>query len=1110
MARALTGPEIAYLQDERQRTDLFLAVLVPEVVFTARVNEPAGVEPDRLATITYDGGSGAGPFADVLADMTLYVGSTAGAFDRGMARVRQGNDGNWYEAGSGGAVGSVRIGETSEIEVQDDDYLTVVDEFAPRPKPLRILDDGTIYVDYEIAYVDQHQYPQPVPVLGPHACAWLGAGGTVDVLFDGSDSWAPIIPGVGYTFVWTCAGAVVVGGATATPTITFNAPGTYRVSCAVTADYGGGNTATFTGHRRAFIFDDDNMPRVEFTLDNCSGDWRSGGWSFRVTMYDEAGLYDPATVTGIRDRTLVVLFARDWYGDTEVSLGPIQTGATTIRGNVIASGWIVGESVTMNWQAGTVGFEVQGPQHWLAQMTGFPSGLEDTDAPEAPGGDPVDWAHFNDLTVDRGLWHFLHWRSTVTRCTDVYLTGDARQTAYFDAPIGTLWEQLQQTAWNTIFAYPCCDRYARLFIEVDSQLLPTADRAGIPTVMAITPQDRRGQVDITRQTVPQTSLVDLSGIVYADGAATGLFSLAHGHVFKHYGGVKKFERVALASQAQSNILAGLHMSSDNNEYPHVDIPLRGTNRCIDICPRQYVTLSIGPGDTERGITWTDKKLVPTQVRFQMREGMMLAGIETEAYTDEVGSTDGDIPPIPPPPPSPPPPPPPPGPLPLPLPEIPGDTFIWCRTHILRTNDFDQAAPAWVDITGPIRTVGANPNYGYIASFHVNKYDGKSAWAVTCRDNLDSNDLDPNMGVWFCEDVMTPVPAWRLMLSQQAAQAFAAPANAACGIVVSNGQYRSLAITNGAIYIVEAKDPGAGNRGVSIVLVSGDNGSSWAWSPIHSGLWNFASACHICPAGSAHPGAVIIGEMTYAPQFDYKPCHAIVQDDAVVVSIAQITYDHTGWCNDQANYWYPCPYPATGCATFITAHRGNRSVARYGGLLYGVTEAGPAGQAGVLYRLPYLGFGSQPIDQGLTENFSYVPVVASPFAMYYCRGLDAATFGTYANELTQNGLTLLQSPTIFGVDGVGYNPGQIGYAMPWSRETSDGLIVVRKDHISLGALQPNKAIVGWWTAAGGFVDKTGNAHVILGANGWSGTGIRGTPGAANFSYRPDNVGAEAFG
>jgi len=760
MARALTGPEIAYLQDERQRTDLFLAVLVPEVVFTARV--VGAHEADRLAVIEYNLGSGAGDFANVLADMTLYVGSTAGDFDRGMARLRQVGDdlvNDWYEPGSGGITGDMRIGETSEIDIQAGDYLTVVDEFQLWARPLRITGAGVIYMDYEVPYIDEHQYPQPVPVMGPHACAWLPAGGMVDVLFDAGDSWSPIVPGVGYTFAWTCAGAAIAGGATATPTITFNATGTYRVSCAVTADYGGGNTAVFTGYRRVFVFDDDNMPLVKFTLDDCSGSWREGGWSFRVTMYEEALLYDPATVTGIRDRALVVLFARDWYGDTEVSIGPIQTGATTIRGNVIASGWITGESITRNWEQGTVGFEVQGPQHWIGQMTGFPSGLRDTDAPGGPGTPPLDWPDFDDLTVDGGLWHFLHWRSTVTRCMDFRASSDVRQTAYFDAPIGTLWEQLRQTAENVIFAYPVCDRYARLFIEVNSQLLPTADRVGIPVVMPLTTADWRRRVDIRRHTVSKTGLADLSGVFYLNGVAAALFSLAHGHIFKHYGGVRKSTSRALASQAQSNVLAGLVLSNDNNEYPHVDIPLRANNRNIDVAPWQYVTMSIAPGDTERGITWTNKKLVPRQVSFQMQQGMLLADIEAEAWTDEVDSTDGDVPPEPPPPSDPPPPPPPPPP-PVP-PEPPKNGLVLLnedQVAIAFDADFvTGVAPTWADL---------DPNADLVGIFQSIAARGIEGW-ITTRDDGDK----ANTGLWYCSDTSAGAGvAWTLIKSANQAEA----------------------------------------------------------------------------------------------------------------------------------------------------------------------------------------------------------------------------------------------------------------------------------------------------------------------------------------------------
>lgn len=450
----------------------------------------------------------------------------------------------------------------------------------------------------------------------------------------------------------------------------------------------------------------------------------------------------------------------------------------------------------------------------------------------------------------------------------------------------------------------------------------------------------------------------------------------------------------------------------------------------------------------------------------------------------------------------------PGPTPPPesLPDVPPNAFIYCRTHILRTPNFDGLSPNWTDITSGIRTSGANPNYGYIASFKLG-HDYPRAWVVTCKDNLDANDTDANMGVWTCEDVRESPPDWQLVLSQNAAQAFAAPANAACGVVTSAGQYRSLCAIDGAVYIVEAKAPGAGNRGASIVLVSQDDGASWVWSPIHSDLWNFTSACHTCPGGSAHPGSVIIGEITYAAQHDYKPCHAIVRDSTTIVAIAQLTYDHTGWCNDEGDYWYPCPYPSTGCTTFITAHRGSRSVVRYGGSLYGAAESGPANEAGVLYRLPYLGLGSQIIDSGLHENYSYVPIAASYHAMYWCKGMDSGVYGTYANDLRRNGVLLLDSPTVFGAQGGGINPGQFGFIYPWTRAKSDGLIIVRKDPVSAGDTKLSKRIVVWHTGSGGVVDKTGDLHVVLGANGWSGTGLRGTPGAVNYSYRLDNVGAE---
>ena len=1084
MARQITPPELADLRTRMPpaRSELHLAILTPAVVWTARVNEPTGIDLDRLAELDFNGGSGAA-WATCLQDMTVYFGSAAGEFDHGMARLR-------VDGAGGGVAGTMQIGETSELDVVDNDFITVVNEFAPWPKHMRIADDGTIYMDYDVAHTDQHLYPDPVPVLGPPACVWCPPLGTVDVDFDAGDSWSPIVPGAGYAFDWTCDGALaIVGGNTATPTITFDAPGTYRASCEVTADYGGGNTAVFTGHRFVFVFDTANMPVTRFTLDNCSGDWSGGGWSFSVTMYEQADL------TEVRDRALCVLFARDWYDGAEGSIGPIDD-----RENVIAVGWIDGESITRNPTHGTVGFEVEGPQYWLSQMTGFPSGIEDFD------GNPTDWTVFEDLTVERGLWHFLHWRTTVTRLMDVYLTGDDRQIAVFDAPLGSLWEQLTQVSENTILAHPACDRYGRLYIEIDSQLIPVTDRGGIPVVMDIEARDWREQVDIQRQTVKPTSQVDLSGVAYDDGVAIAIFSLARGHVFNCYGRVVKAERLALTDQNQANSLAGLIMSHENNEYPNVDIPLSSGNRMIDICPHQYVTMSIAPGDTERGITWITKYLVPRRVSFDFREGAILADIETEAMTDETVSTDGDVPPIPSPPPPPPPSPPPPPPPELPLPAMPGTVFLYCRTHVLYTTNFDAVPPAtpnWFDVTGAIRTVGIDTNYAYIASVEADSGNGAGAWAVTCRHNIVRNDTDANVGVWYNPN-LAGGGTWRFCASQESMEARSLVAVPLCLIADTWGQVRSImSIGGGKALCGEAKQQAGwpATPCCSAFYMMENNGL--AWSRDNSVYGPQCCGCTQCGPGP-HVGDWVVGWQRWLTQFDWVACHQIGKVSGGPRLLPGSIFSQQPVCAGDPDDWYPM-FPTLNDGVGIGSnYGGDRTATQYAGVYYGLTESGPAGKRGIL-RTDNMGI-STVVDIGCTENYSYVPIV-SGHHLYWCKGLDAGTYGTHANALKRNGATLYRSPDLFG-ESVAGSAGAIGYVRVWKRKNNDGLIIVRKNKITPGMAQPNKSVVYWHSPTDGLLNKTGDLMAVLGANGWAGTGCDATP-AANFGYRLDNVGAAVF-
>lgn len=713
MARALTAPELTNLRKDSQHSRLYLAVHTPASVYTARVNGVPASD-DKVPQITYDGG--AGTPAEAIAGMTVYVGSTAGACDVGKVRLR---------ATLAAAAGTMKIGETSEITWTDNDYLTVVDEFGLWPRHLRIDSNGTVYMDYDVEYSDQHEDCDPVPVLGPPAVAWL-TGATVDVEFDGSDSWVPGSTIASYA--WLAPGSSATSGlATATPTITYDAAGTYRVSCEVTAT----NGATFTGYRYVFVYDDSNPPATVFRLGGCSGEWSRGGWSFQVTMWDEA------TRVELLDRAMVVLFARDWYGSTETSIGPVAD-----RENVIAVGWIENESIDWQPEQGSVSFTVQGPQFWLSKMQGFPSGVEDYD------GTPSTWLQFEDLTVDKGLWHFLHWRTTASLCMDWILTGDTRQISVFDAPPGSLWQQITREASRTILAHPCCDRYGRLFVEIDSQFLPVGDRGAIPTVQTLLKAegDWRAGISIERITVASVSMLDLSGVAYLNGVADAYFALSPGRVFKRYGDHEGLDRVALTDQAQVNVLSGLILGNRNNEYPHIDIPLAANHRGFDICPHQYGVISIIASDTERGIELTSQKMVPRRVSFTYdpRTGVFLTDVDFEAYTTAETGITGDPPPEPPEPPVVTPTLPP---LP-PEPEVPVNVgaFALCQDQIGITLNIGPANPTWWH---------ADPNNDLAAAgtlLNVALYGNKAY--LTSHDATDTQ----ASGLWYCSDV-TDLEDW---------------------------------------------------------------------------------------------------------------------------------------------------------------------------------------------------------------------------------------------------------------------------------------------------------------------------------------------------------------
>lgn len=663
--------KLTNLRKDGQWSQLYLAGLeAPRVVMAARVAQafPSHASwdnkaRDEIMQVTFETVT-SGSYSAVIAGMTVWVGSSAGACDVGQARVRKVSESE---------PTILYIGEESDIDWDRGLYLTVIDEFGLWAKHAKIISEIP-YMDGDIAYSDQHLYINPVPVMGSDAVLDVTAY-PATLALDGSNSW--LFDSAVESYLWTASAGTLSNSASATPTLTvasYPSGGVIRLSLTVTAVITG---KTKTGYRYVYVYDTTHRPETVFQVGSLACDMESGGWEFDVTMAGDAAY--------VRDRAKVILFSRDYYGSSRVEMGQ-QIG----RENIVCIGWIDGETIQYNPNENSVSFSVKGPQFWLNRMPGFPPGVEMNPTPA--------WTSFPTLTVDKALWHLLEWRSTATAVMDITLTGNSLYASAFEVPAESLWQQIIEIAQTSILAVPCCDLFGRFFIGIDPQYTPVADR-NIPEVMRIEKSDWSDALQIESAIVDTTAMLDLSGVaVRPYSTALPFFSLAPGHVFRRYGEVETLDRLLLESQAQANELAGLVMGRKNNPIPSMDITLAANNRLIDIAPFNYLLLTIEAADNNRGMEF-DGRVIPRSisVEWDSESGFLKHTLTVEPESFPTLAITGDPPsvaPNPPTPPTPSTPPPPPIGGGIPIDGVKEVIIATTDYGILYTVNFDDDEPQW--------------------------------------------------------------------------------------------------------------------------------------------------------------------------------------------------------------------------------------------------------------------------------------------------------------------------------------------------------------------------------------------------------------------------------
>ncbi len=585
-----TPPELTY---EGQFNQVYLAIHKPTVVFSALVNQ-VFTAWDDVTEVTWDGLI-SGAYAAIMPNMKLLIGSSAGAWDLGIARIRK-----------AASSSKIYIGRQSDCRFADNAYLTVIDDPCPSARPWNVVSSSEIYMDEDVAYSDQNTYTNPMACPGPDAQVWL-TGANVTHQRDGSLSWSP--DGSVITHAWSATGpaAVTIDDTTAVdPVFTFTVAGEYRIAHTVTTAHG----KTTTVYRSTFVFGPGYLPVKDFDLETIVDSHDGGDTSFKVSLHNTTDL------TGVYDQAKITLFGVDVYGNTVQSFGPLPGFE-----NGIAVGWSDNSPIQWSPDHSTVNMEIKGPAYWMDQIDIMAAGGLKEDA--------TGWLHHTAPTIDLVMYNLLYWRSNLAFLIDVLPSGDTRIASGLIANNGSLWEQVKDIA-GRIFSTPCCDPYGRLHLAVDPQMIPYASRSSIPVTMDITKADWREGINITQRLRPVVSQVYLGATDDADP----YFSKAPGTSVLRFGRSQQKDNVLVSGQAQTNQLAGDYLAWQNNPYPSITIPLRGNNRLIGTVPNQYITLSVASGDTPLGIVWTSKRLIPRRVTYTRnpKTGAFLADLECEAET----------------------------------------------------------------------------------------------------------------------------------------------------------------------------------------------------------------------------------------------------------------------------------------------------------------------------------------------------------------------------------------------------------------------------------------------------------------------------------------------
>lgn len=610
MAHVLDNTEKTNLRKSGQWAKYYLAIPEYHSIYTAEL-DTAPDDNDMVTEVAFTNGSGT--LSNVKTDMTMYVGTSAGAYDLGMCRIRK-----------SAIAGTFYIGAVSDIawDTGGTIYLTVVDDYSIWARHAQRI-GSELFVDTDVEYQDQNEDFEPVAVMGGHRVARLVNGSAIVLLGASADTDAWVIGSTISSRSWSVSGATLDDATLKNPTATFSAAGTYLAYCTFTA----ANSKTFTGVVYVIIYDDAHPLISDFFVSDGSYSIDSGG-SFSATIFN------PLARADIRKRSLVILCAEDFAGTAANTLPTAISGA----GNIIACGYANDISVTTNSDTRQISMTVEAAAYWLEQAASFPLALNDSYT-----GTILQWEDFVALDVRQSIYFVLRWLSTASRVMDITIVNDTRRIAKMELDAETIWSAISGAA-KKIYANTTVDQFGRLFVEVEPQMEFDGSR-NFPVVLTFEKTDIKNNVQWVERDTNAVSTLYMSTIKNeTGGTSTTMYSMSSGHAHANTGNVETIDGILADSQSQSNQLCARYYGWRNNAPYNLSFGLSNGLRILSCAPRQFYALTLSSADDPRGVGFSGN-LIPRSVGFSINQetGYCDVNAEFEIEAESGIAINGDIP-----------------------------------------------------------------------------------------------------------------------------------------------------------------------------------------------------------------------------------------------------------------------------------------------------------------------------------------------------------------------------------------------------------------------------------------------------------------------------------